>query len=177
MSTSNFHSVNASKIFACEIEEEWDYQDLKGNIISELKSGPYYFREGGRDTNELRSFPSNVLGRISKEHEYKDFAVEVTVSAIIRSGYYEGCNLDWNIEYNIAGGDNIDPDYFAQELEYQKDWTANKAKRYEKQAQKRAEKLKNELVEYLEKIYQQYSTPLVVTARFSNGETWYEKSN
>ncbi len=27
MATSNFHNVNASHIFACSLENEWDYED------------------------------------------------------------------------------------------------------------------------------------------------------
>jgi hypothetical protein len=40
-------------------------------------------------------------------------------------------------------------------------------------AEKKAEKLKNEIVEKLESIYSDYSMKLGVTARFSNGETIY----
>ncbi len=36
MSTPNFYNKNASRIFANECEEEWDYEDLKSNLNSEL---------------------------------------------------------------------------------------------------------------------------------------------
>jgi len=42
-------------------------------------------------------------------------------------------------------------------------------------AEKKAEKLKNEIVEQLESIYNNYSDRYGVTAVFSNGETIYHK--
>jgi len=42
-------------------------------------------------------------------------------------------------------------------------------------AEKKAEKLKDEIVEKLEAIYNDYSMKLGVTAQFSNGETIYHK--
>lgn len=37
MSTPNFANRNASKIFASECQEEFDYDDLIGNVRCELK--------------------------------------------------------------------------------------------------------------------------------------------
>ena len=35
MATSNFHNVNASNIFAVELQDEFDYEDLVCNLESE----------------------------------------------------------------------------------------------------------------------------------------------
>jgi len=51
----------------------------------------------------------------------------------------------------------------------------SKAIVYAKLAEKKAEKLRNEIVEKLEAIYNDYSDKLGVTAQFSNGETIYHK--
>lgn len=37
MATSNFHNVNASRIFAFKVQDEFDFDDMKSTIISEMK--------------------------------------------------------------------------------------------------------------------------------------------
>ncbi len=128
------------------------------------------------DNNELRSFPSRTLGSIRKYHQYKDFYVEVCVTPVIRSGYYEGCNLDWNVDYLLNGDVSYDsPDFYIDDIAYCGNLTKSAATKYAKLAEKKAEKLKNEIVEKLEAIYNDYSMKLGVTAQFSNGETIYHK--
>ena len=58
MATSNFHNVNATHIFACSLENEWDYEDLVSNLESELNNHKDYSDYGKTDPYELRSFPS-----------------------------------------------------------------------------------------------------------------------
>ena len=172
MATSNFHNVNASHIFACSLENEWDYEDLVSNLESELNNHKDYYDYGKTDHNECRSFPSRTLGSIRKYHQYKDFYVEVCVTPVIRSGYYEGVNLDWNVDYLINGDASYDsPDFYINDIAHYGNLPKSKATTYAKLAEKKAEKLKNEIVEKLESIYSDYSMKLGVTARFSNGET------
>ncbi len=85
--------------------EDFEWADMKENIATELARiattiGASHC-DGGEDQHELRSFPSTVLGRLYAEKEYKGFSVGVTLTAVARSGYYEGANLDWNIEYEF----------------------------------------------------------------------------
>jgi hypothetical protein len=176
MATSNFHNVNASHIFACSLEDEWAYDDLVDNLKSELGNDSDYVDYGKTDHNECRSFPSRTLGSIRKYHQYKDFYVEVCVTPVIRSGYYEGVNLDWNVDYLINGDASYDsPDFYINDIAHYGNLPKSKATTYAKLAEKKAEKLKNEIVEKLESIYSDYSMKLGVTARFSNGETIYHK--
>jgi hypothetical protein len=51
----------------------------------------------------------------------------------------------------------------------------SKIKVYSSLAEKKAEKLKNEIVEKVEAIFSDYSDRYGVTAVFSNGETIYHK--
>jgi len=60
-------------------------------------------------------------------------------------------------------------------LEYDTDYSPSKRKAYSLLVEKKAEKLRDELVEVTEKIFTDYSMKLGVTARFSNGETIYHK--
>ena len=174
MATSNFHNVNASHIFACSLENEWDYEDLVDNLKSELSNDSDYVDYGKTDHNELRSFPSTTLGSIRKYHQYKDFYVEVCVTPVIRSGYYSGCNLDWNVDYLINGDASYDsPDFYINDIAHYGNLSKSKAIVYAKLAEKKAEKLRYEIVEKLEALYNDYSQKLGVTAQFSNGETIY----
>lgn len=177
MATSNFYNVNASKVYAATIEDEWEYEDLIGNIKAEFEKTPYHFRSGGKDNNELRSYPSSVIGSITKTKQYKDFEVSVTLTIVVRSGYYGGANLDWSLEYEVEGEDTDNTEDFARILEYQMDWNyEGKAKQFAGYAEKWAEKAREEVINYVEGIFEQYTTPLKVAARFSNGETIYEKA-
>ena len=174
MATSNFHNVNASAIFAVPLENDFDYEDLVDNLKSELKDNSDYVDYGKTDPNELRSFPSRTLGSIRKYHQYKDFYVEVCVTPVIRSGYYSGVNLDWNVDYTI-NGDIYDIDELENGIGYNTALPISKIKVYSSLAEKKAEKLKNDIVEKLEAIYNNYSDRYGVTAVFSNGETIYHK--
>ena len=152
MATSNFHNVNATHIFAVQLEDEWAYEDLIYNLESEFNIHNDYSDYGKTDPNELRSFPSRSLGSFSDSLTIGDDDVEVFITPVIRSGYYEGCNLDWHIRLYVNG--------------YEDDTYADDAN---------VLRISNEYIEFIENIYSQYSEPLGVTARFSNGETIYHK--
>jgi hypothetical protein len=152
MATSNFHNVNATNIFAVQLEDEYDYEDLISNLESEFNKHSDYYDCGKTDQHELRSFPSRTLGSFSNSITIGEDEVEVYVTPVIRSGYYEGCNLDWDARYYVNG--------YEDEL-----YCENTS----------IEFILNEYVEFIETIYSQYSEPLGVTARFSNGETIYHK--
>jgi hypothetical protein len=152
MATSNFHNVNATHIFAVQLEDEWAYEDLVYNLESEFNIHNDYSDYGKTDPNELRSFPSRSLGSFSDSLTIGDDEVEIYITPVIRSGYYEGCNLDWHIRLYVNG--------------YEDDTYADDAN---------VLRISNEYIEFIENIYSQYSEPLGVTARFSNGETIYHK--
>lgn len=152
MATSNFHNVNATHIFAVQLEDEWAYEDLVYNLESEFNIHNDYSDYGKTDPDELRSFPSRSLGSFSDSLTIGDDEVEIYITPVIRSGYYEGCNLDWHIRLYVNG--------------YEDDTYADNAD---------VLRISNEYVDFIETIYSQYSEPLGVTARFSNGETIYHK--
>jgi len=176
MATSNFHNENASAIFAVQLEHEFDYDDLVENLKSELNNDPDYVDYGKTDKHELRSFPSRTLGSIRKYAQYKDFYVAVCVTPVIRSGYYDGVNLDWNVDYLINGDAQYDnTDFYIDDIAHYGSMSKSKATKYAKLAEKKAEKIKNQIVEKVESIFSDYSEKYGVTAVFSNGETIYHK--
>jgi hypothetical protein len=154
MATSNFHNVNASHIFAVELQDEWEYQDLISNLESEFNTNLDYSDYSKSDPNELRSFPSKSVGSFSNSIEIGEDEVEVYVTPVIRSGYYEGCNLDWHVRYYVNGSED---------------------ETYE--SHPNVQTLVSVYVNFIENVYEQYSQPLGVTARFSNGETIYHPIN
>ncbi len=152
MATSNFHNVNATHIFAVQLEDECGYEDLVYNLESEFDIHNDYSDYGKSDPHELRSYPSRSLGSFSDSILIGEDEVEIFITPVIRSGYYEGCNLDWHIKLYVNG--------------YEDDTYADDAN---------VLRISNEYIEFIENIYSQYSEPLGVTARFSNGETIYHK--
>jgi len=149
MATSNFHNVNASHIFAVELQDTYEYDDLIDNIQSGLKATGYYNMLTKSDPNELRSFPSTSIGALDNYVEDANGnGIVVTITAVVRSGYYEGVNLDWHCHLEEYG-ETIEHLLPAAEAE------------------------KNRLVELVEYVFSEFSTPLGVTAQFSNGETIY----
>ena len=176
MSTNNFHNVNASSIYAFECEEEFDYQDMIDNIKCELENKfPDFYPDCGSDPEELRSYPSNVLGDITVLKAYRDFDVEIKITAICRSGYYSGANLDWSPIIMIGGYEIDNWCYLRDAIEDIVCYSDKKLDQYEGWIKKWAEIALKDLSEGIEEIYEQYTIPLVKVAQFSNGEAIYEK--
>lgn len=150
MSTPNFYKRNASKYFASECEEEYDYEDLIENVRSELKKAEpveKYERDG------LRSYGGSIFAEITKTIG----KWEITIGLIARSGYYAGVNLDWQIDIlDLNTDDNF---------EHGEDKISNTAENY---IQKQIEKI--------ESIFEQFTTPLICLGVFSNGEAIYKRA-
>jgi hypothetical protein len=153
MATSNFHNVNASHIFAVQLEDEFEYDDLIDNIKSGLKETGEFNLLTKSDPNELRSYPSTSIGSLDCYVEDNDGnGIVVTVTAVVRSGYYDGVNLDWHVHFEEYG-ETVEHLLPQAEIE------------------------KNRLVGLIEYVFGEYTQPLGVTAQFSNGETIYHPVN
>ena len=176
MGASNFHNQNASRIFAFEIEDEWEWDDKKIDIKESLKEmKDVQFRDwGGNDPHELRSYPSSVLGALSVSREYNGVDVCINLTAIVRSGYHCGGNLDWNLTFDINGDEQDEVD-FTDSFEYYLETSRENALRISGYAEKWAKKEGEKLIEKLEELYKNVTTPLTVVATFSNGETIYSE--
>jgi hypothetical protein len=175
MATSNFHNVNSSQIFAKELIDEFDYDDFKDNVKYSISNNfkSYDEIDDYNDPTGLRSFPSIRLCSIDSNVCVGDIEATITIYTVIRSGYYEGVNLDYYIEYNIEGYtyDDIDEGELI-DIYGNDNITSDEISNFLHEVKLK----KDEMVEEVEKIYAEHTVVLKVVARFSNGETIYEKA-
>lgn len=103
MGTNNFHYVNTSMCFAVLMTddegnspEQWEWDDVQYEMIELFKETFSHVHRGGTDNHELRSFPSRcvVQGMCPVTGNW--------ITAVLRSGYYDGACWDWDIEDDEA---------------------------------------------------------------------------
>jgi hypothetical protein len=84
MATSNFHNVNASHIFAVQLEDTYEYDDLIDNIKSGLKETGEFNLLTKSDPNELRSYPSTSIGSLdSYVEDSEGNGICITITAVV----------------------------------------------------------------------------------------------
>ena len=183
--TPNFSNKNASKVFAVLGNqydedgnhiwpEEFDIDEAIVYYREQLKELPFdYFEMDVWDNN--RSYPARCIAELYSSKQYGDIEFTITVSCMIRSAYYDGANLDWEVEY----GENYDDLEYAIEAELSFSESMNKGMQELQKDNIRtwAENKTSEMIEAIEKIYEQASTPLRCVGVFSNGEAIYERAD
>ena len=200
MGTSNFHNVNASNVYAVLMDYEDVVYDERGNetdeteyrspdtwecdmFIKDIKEdakekapviGFSYHHTCDSDPHELRSYSSIPLFQFYRSKKFGDIDVTVNINCLLRVGYYEGANLDWFITYDVMGS-NTDELDFIYHTEWQSNMPAGMIKIQNKHAETWASNTADELIDVTEEFFKEHSMPLGVSARFSNGETWYSK--
>lgn len=199
MGTSNFLNRNARRIYAVLMDseeailddegnetdeteyrsaDEWEYEDLKDNLINEFKVSSFKFHEGGVLTDNNRNFHGTLLGKLSSYKDYLGVEVGIEIKAIIRSGYYEGANLDWELEYSLDGYDADEIEYAIAEWEYQanKEFNLGLVKMNSKNVEAWITTEQEKLIEEVERIFAaNCGIKLQKVATFSNGETIYKE--
>lgn len=177
MSTPNFANKNASRVFAFEVEDEFDYEDAVSNVACALEYSKedIVFEEENKSDGD-RSYPGRVFGEVQgkgKYYEKLDLQVDVSLDVVVRSGYYSGGNFDYNFKIDLNGDvvddvEDIDLQYEANGLK--------QARQYEKYVKAYVEKELSRLQEVVEKVYEQFTTPLKCLGVASNGEAFYERA-
>lgn len=170
MGTRNFYNKNASKIFAVNIEEDFDYQDLQENLQFDLEK--FGFNSIDESDNE-RNFCGKYIAKKRLEFENQNQIVYLEIQAVIRSGYYSGVNLDY--DFKIVG-DCINNYYNDFQIDEKSDLNYQVARGFKTLFNKAKQALAKE-VKVLEKVFAENSEALTVGARFSNGETIYLREN
>jgi len=145
MSAQNFYNKNASKIYAFEAEEDYEYEDVKSNMFYEVekqaKEKKIDFYKLNKCDND-RNYGGVQFFELIVADKY-------ILTGVVRSGYYAGGNFDFELEA-------YDEDGYKQEFEGD---------------------IPGELqavIDRVEKIYAEYTTPLYRVGVFSNGEAVYE---
>ncbi len=164
-----------------EIEDECIWQDTRDNVSSSLEKiskekRRSYYEDDSLKVNDLRSFPATSIGNILTIFEFCNTEFKVELIPHTTSGYYEGFNLDFDINFSAVGiygdYDNLQ-DFMADVKEFLLE--DNKALRMNmNNLQKRLETLLSEMIDEVESVFEMSSSPLEEFAKFDNGETIYK---
>lgn len=155
MATSNFTSGGNGGINVIEIENDFDYDYTLENIFDELEAKGYTLS----DSREFSG--GDTIDATEVYHNNKLVAVLHTTA-----GYYEHANMEVYMVAGMTDEEMVDKfEDLVSEYDYDKGWYVERSmftrdKRHAKKVQSTIEA---------------YTTRIVQTARFSNGEVWYEK--
>lgn len=179
MSTCNFHNRHAKHIYAIEIENEFDYDDVMHNaqyLLEEAvakKKEIIFSRHDEWDNHALRSYDSKIFAEFTYVCPETDASFDMRM--LLTNGYYSGVNLDYYFDCEGSGHSDIaealdEYEYFLKtyypEMEESE---VNKLKKV-------AENKMNEMTDIAEAVFAKMSTPLNCVGVFSNGEAVYEKA-
>jgi len=207
MATANFSVINARGYYTildtyeAENEEgvmqtyerdEWDFENIIDNIRHN-KTFPYPSKEwnGRMDAREL----CEGVASCETFGNGKAWTTETYMSSVIviRSGYYSGAVLDYDICVSTSEGDtfylseydsvdDMTEDYLdaLQDIigrkGYNHKWNVGTFKMQKNNIRKWIEsRVENEIQKCEDFCKDKCDMELVVRARFSNGETWYSK--
>ena len=182
MATGNFYNNNANNIYAIFQEDEYAdyiYDDVKDNISNDIEA---YVKKSEAYLGYSNNYYMDavLIEVVSLTDEVAGVPLSVDIDIVMRSGYYEGANLDYEIRYHA---DNVEFDDLSEAFQAYYDaatWDFDMSKGFAtiqaKNASKRLEAMSEELVENVEKILKENCTNILqVSARFSNGETLYNE--
>jgi hypothetical protein len=159
--------------------DEWEYNDLLDCLRDALKEkfGRDYTEDDATDNN--RSYNGRYFASVSSSRNFMRLDVEVQIKCLARAGYYDGVSLDWEPVIYIDGTVNEDiqdaETSFRIACDYEQVNEGLQRANWPK-LENWLEATKEHLTSEIEKVYEAFSTPLNVVARFSNGETIYSKA-
>jgi len=209
MGTSNFcPPENADCIYAImtdtddetveSMDIEIEIEDAIANISAVMekyaKEKGYVYTETDKTYDYDRNFPATEFGELDiKTMDKEDTLLyfESTIKLFRRSGYYDGVQFDYGIEYgweeyrtdSSTNIDDIREDIVKSYIDYMYGSELDDEK-YQKIKEEIEEKFdevidetvgKTQVVEKkINEVYSQYTTPIKIIGRFSNGESIYE---
>ena len=199
MATNNFYNKNASKIFAVLMNyeqpmldndgnetddtehvspESWEYDDLILDLQSAIqtKFGRDYVK-GGQDDRD-RNFYGRAIGRVLVDRDCMGVTIEIELTAMVRSAYYEGANLDWELTIHVDSYSYDSVPEAIEEWEYQAEKYNNVGivKANKKHVENWIARSSLELIEGIEEVFEEFSAiKLIKIGQFSNGEAVYNQ--
>jgi len=175
VATGNFYS-KSSVTYVIETDEWFDLDDW---VIPGLKENKDFEEEDVKSMHELRSYPSTGLGCMWDSFTFLGLEFILQINIFVRSGYYSDCNLDYEIDWS---GTLTECEYTIEEiidtLEYDCDYFDIKPgilAIHKKRLIDKMIKLEETLEDKVDTLLRKVAVPYGVSARFSNGETFYEK--
>ena len=174
MGTSNFHYEEC--FFTVTEGDEFTWDDTRANVSSELEMDRFWITDNALDIpSELRSFPATSIGQFAEMVQVLGFDIDVVVIAVTRSGYYEGFNLDYEVEINFESGE-----YETGEQVWDDMWDYNPSLRglltiHKKYVIDSIDNMVKAFSDRLEEVYGMYSDQCVTVGRFSDGTSLIEK--
>lgn len=211
MATCNFWLKNAQSYYAFNdtyktendggeevevVRDEWEWDDLLDCIRyrgEETKEFPYQSDDYNRRMEAREVCVSSSKWETFGNGNAWTTETEIESTIMIRSGYYSGAVLDYDIRITSSQGDvfylseydNMDDlmhDYLncisdiVDWKGYQHKWNIGTFKMQKNNNRKWIEKRIENEIEICEKFCKENcEMELCVSARFSNGETWYSK--
>ena len=180
MATNNFMNENAENIYVItEDKMELEYlddnkllaEDIKGLLPDLTICNDYevYYKN--------RSYPSVRLGEICEEvTTSKDIYILVCVNLVIRSGYYEASNLDYEYSIIIDNDTLYDDDIGINDFlnEYKDDFELTDDEI--DTISKKAEETLSRIISKVEETYKKITEPYRQLGTFSSGEGIYERA-
>lgn len=110
MSTPNFSFSNTNNVYVIHEFEEFTLDFLRERAAEALKEKSGLVVSEINEHDDNRSYPAVFFTKIDSDFTYCGISVRVTAEIGLRSGYYGGCNLDFNLK--VESGDvSIDPYY------------------------------------------------------------------
>ncbi len=185
MSTANFHNKNAGLTYACELKDDFEYDDL----LEDLRES---FRATAEDTKVKaiadfavahdtwepdynRNYPGRIIAVVwSETKRYRGFVVYLSAKIIVRSGYYEGANLDYAIGFHVSGREYLEDDL--DEVCHHSELPGSRRAYQLALAKRWFDRHYAPFTAAIETVFRRHSTPLRLVARASNGEAFYERA-
>lgn len=126
MGTCNFYAKNTNGIYSLELNDEWDFEDAIENVRFALNKFRYYTHEGW--TND-RQFAGKFIAYKIESIDLPIYfnngweamaSFYLEIFPMIRSGYYDGGNFDFDISIigEIGNFDFNDLDMDLKDLAY-----------------------------------------------------------
>lgn len=193
MATGNFYVKNANDVyaFAMEAEDCFDFDDSL-DCIKEAGISKYGFEETSGSDGDRNYCGDYILDKSfgGKNFYNSGLTVNIDITIIVRGGYYQGANLDFELEvmndnyypYKLGDYESEDDliDDMADEFVDYCDEVYNYGLRkcFKKRYKAFLEDYINKAIEYANNVLknlceEEYS----IVGVFSNGETLYRKVN
>lgn len=109
MSTPNFAYWNANNVYFIEDGDDFLVEDLRESLKSMLENDKSLNLYDRNEYDGDYSYPAVVYATIEREFEFCGAPMCVSADMVVRSGYYGGYNLDFDI--NVSCGDAFGNEY------------------------------------------------------------------